>query len=120
MELKTFVDDAISQLIEGVAQAQSKHKESGAIINPSLKDGKVNYYSGGLAATGSGYYPTKIDFDVAVTVSEDAGAKAGIQVFGVGLGGNVSTQNSVVSRLQFSVSVALPKSDVKLKDGNIV
>lgn len=120
MELKDFVQNAITQLVDGVQAAQKSHSDSGAIINPSIKDGKVNYYGNGLASTGAGYYPSQLDFDLAVTVSNESGANAGIKVFGVGVGGEQVSQTSSVSRLQFSISVALPRPSIKPDDGSVV
>lgn len=55
-----------------------------------------------------------VDFDVAVTTVESEQSKggAGIFVAGLGLGGQIRSdaQNTVVSRIKFSVPIALPRA----------
>ena len=57
-------------------------------------------------------YVQDVKFDVAVTASDEQGAKAGagIKILGATLGadGKVNYQNSEVSRVQFSVPVVWP------------
>jgi hypothetical protein len=46
-----------------------------------------------------------IEFDVAVTARSEKDAQGGVEVFGVGLGGSVSTANEQVSRIRFKVDL---------------
>ncbi|KKL18993.1 hypothetical protein LCGC14_2469950 [marine sediment metagenome] len=111
MELNEFVENALSQLLQGVSAAQSKAAEIGGEINPRINDNnqtKLGFLnSSGLSAS-------IVKFDVALTASEGSGTKAGISVLGgavnLGAGGQSSNENSVVSRIQFSVPIVLPSS----------
>ena len=109
MELNEFVENALTQLIEGVHAAQDKAKEVGGEINPHINDGNQTKL-GFLNA--SGRSAAIVNFDVALTASEGTGTNAGISVLGgainLGAGGQSSNENSVVSRIQFSVPVVMP------------
>ena len=104
MELKEFVSNALTGIISGVAEAQSRVKDI-AVIEPNIN---ATNPEGGASDS-----PNKIlrsaDFDVAVSVSDEVkgGIKGGIFVLGF-LGGGTSADarfaNSTVSRIKFSVS----------------
>lgn len=111
MELKDFIDNALTQIMEGVSSAQKKIDEFGGVINPHMHGGKqvqlgLHYTSEGSASV--------VKFDVALSVTEGTNTKAGISVLGgainLGAGGQSSNQNTVVSRLEFSVPIVLPSS----------
>jgi hypothetical protein len=94
MELQEFVQRTIEQIIAGIKASHQVVTENGGRID-------TNSFQ-------------KIEFDVAVTTSEDKEKKggAGILVWGIGLGAQakVETNNSCVSRVQFTVPFAVPKS----------
>lgn len=101
MDLAEFVKSSIVQIIQGVSHAieETRGNSARAVINPTLQHashGDIN----------------AISFDVAVTVQEEAGIKGsgGIKVFGaqIGVGADKTLSNTAVSRLSFSVPVALP------------
>ena len=120
MELKLFVKETLTQIIEGVTEAQTKAKESGAVINP------MGYFTEGQhkvikwlpeRATGEEWREGQIvEFDVSVVVSEkdETQGGAGIQiasvVIGVGVSAKSADENSMVSRLKFSVPLFLPEA----------
>jgi len=116
MELKTFVAQSLTEIIEGVKEAQSVTKTTGAVVSPS-----------GLMWSG-GENPKPLhtknpntplvdlfEFDVAVTVTSEAAkeGKGGIKVAFVNIGGGVETSESAssISRIKFSVPVILPMLD---------
>jgi len=109
MELKDFIETALTQLIEGVNSASKFAKSNGAEINPASLKGELN---GGYNANRK---VADIKFDIAIAVSEGTGTKAGISVLGgainLGAGGESKAENSVVSRIQFTVPIALPKQE---------
>jgi hypothetical protein len=87
MDLKQFVSDSLTQISEGIKDAQSKAGTTGAWISPGgggLPAGAEAIELGGAVSA----YVHDVDFDVAVTVSADqtAGAGAGIKVFGARIG----------------------------------
>ena len=63
--------------------------------------------------------PQLIEFDIALTTTEDQNIKGGLGIFvtGIGLGyqGETKTMGSEISRIKFSIPVILP-SDVKPED----
>jgi hypothetical protein len=109
MDVKDFVENTLVQIVEGVNSANSKLKETGAIISPKnvspIRDGTT--YN-----TATGQLVNLIEFDVAVTVNEKdtAGGGGGIKIAGISIGGQLQneTANQSVSRIKFSVPLTLP------------
>jgi hypothetical protein len=105
MDLETFIAETLRQIIKGVKTAQASDDCKGAQINPTY-----NWH--GTQFSGA----QKIEFDVAVTVSEEK-AKQGKANIGVasyiGIGGKASsaTASSSVSRIRFEVPVTLPTKE---------
>ena len=114
MELKDFVTETLKQVIEGVKAAQNFAKENGGQINPK-----------GIAMSASSTHPQLygskgelvqlIEFDVAVTTTEEDKAKGGtgifVGAFGIGVQGESGNQNSAINRIQFKVPIILPNQD---------
>jgi hypothetical protein len=120
MELNTFIEESLKQLIQGVKNAQkatlppSKNARDSALINPDIM------YSADSAPKGK-YYATIdrnlvifVDFDIAVTTDykDEAKGGLGIKVFGIGIGtgGSSAESGSTLSRIKFQVPIILPKS----------
>jgi hypothetical protein len=90
-ELQIFVTSTLTAIMKGVADAQSTARAS--------------------SAHGTGEFgfnpPENVAFDVAVTAKHTGTARGGfkIQVFSVGAnaGGDVSSEASTVSRIQFNI-----------------
>jgi hypothetical protein len=90
-ELEGFVSATLRAIMAGVEDAQAA--------------------GGGKSAFGTGTFnfrpPSDVRFDVAVTAKHTGNASGGmkIQVFSIGAnaGGDVSSESSTVSRIQFSV-----------------
>lgn len=101
MDLKAFVSETIVQIISGVEDAIRKAAE--------VSDtGKVN-----PEYEGSPHGKTQdVEFDVAVTVTERSGREGGaglkVAVFQAGAKGERATENVAVSRVRFTVPVAVP------------
>lgn len=98
MELKTFVQQTLEHIISGVSDSHTHAIKHGASI----------------ATHG---YITDVEFDVAVTTTDNSERKggAGIFVFGFGIGGSGKTEatTSAVSRVKFKVTLGLPYTPVK-------
>ena len=107
MELETFIAETLRQIVKGVKTAQQHQDCEGAQINR-----KIETLSAMGGAPSDETPPQQIEFDVAVTVTEESEKKGGIGVFTgvVGIGGqaNSNTANCSVSRIKFSVPVVLP------------
>jgi hypothetical protein len=107
VDLKDFVSQTLTQIIEGVKAAQEAAKEHGAEVNPDTAGGVGSHMT-----SMSGKNLRNVEFDVALTVAEGTGTKGGIGIvagaFALGSSGQSTSQNSSVSRVQFSVPLALP------------
>ena len=110
MELKDFLSQTLTQIIEGVAESQQVAAGHGAAVNPAFNPmdnparlGFINCYDG---------YAQLVHFDVALTVSEGTGTKAGVGVFAgtfnLGASGQSNSASSSVSHVQFNVPLILP------------
>lgn len=111
MELKDFVSQTLTQILDGVKTSQAYAKENNAGINPpypSFFGDKASSYLKGK----NGGIIQYIDFDVAVTTIEGTGTKGGIGIFvgpvGIGAQGKSDSSNTSVSRIKFSIPVEFP------------
>ncbi|MDN3640373.1 hypothetical protein QWY82_16380 [Simiduia curdlanivorans] len=109
MKLKDFISNTLFEIQEGVQEAQRlvKKADTSGVINPVWKS----------ASEANKSDIREVQFDVAVTVIEKTGGKAGgaIKVMGIGIGADISGggENSYVSRIQFSIPVIPPMTVVK-------
>jgi len=111
MDLKDFVAQTLSQIVQGVAEAKAPVEALGAEVNPLLRTGQTTAGNAGLLWAGSSYAQI-VQFDVALTITEGKGTKGGIGVFAgavtLGSSGQSQTESSSVSRVKFSVPLSLP------------
>lgn len=112
MDLKSFVAETLVQIVEGVADAQKRIRELdvGAAVNPnSIADTSKDKL--GVA--------TPVEFDVAVTVTDESASKTGagstvgfLSVVSAKVDAKAeasdSVRNEAVSRVQFVVRLAQP------------
>lgn len=108
MDLKTFIAESLSQISDGIREAQKNC--TGAIISP-----RVVYNENGTPRIDDRpkfYAPQMVEFDVAVTVTEADGDKGGgkIGVSFLNIGGEISSssENSSTSRIRFEIPVVWP------------
>jgi hypothetical protein len=112
MDLKSFVAETLVQIVEGVADAQKRIAELdvGAAVNP----GRVSQTAQQKLAE-----PSAVEFDVAVTVSDESATRAGVGASAGFLSvvsakldakgeASDSFKNEAVSRIQFAVKLAQP------------
>jgi hypothetical protein len=109
MDLKTFVAETLTQIVEGVADAQRRCANLGARVNPPGISGTSEAQGW---ADEDGAPAQAVRFDVAVTASEGSGTKGGIGVvagvFTLGSAGHSKTEHAASSRVQFVVPLVLP------------
>lgn len=121
MDLKDFVRQTITQVLEGVADAQSDAMESDGFVNPPLSGTQSAAAGHGLLA-GMGGAATIMQFDVALTAEDGKGTKGGIGVVtglvSLGSTGESNTKSASTSRVQFSVPIQLPIQNIGSKKGN--
>lgn len=114
MDLKTFVSETLTQIVDGVADAKQRLEagETGARINPVRRDSSNRPHPSEA---------TPVEFDLALTVTQQTAetstargdAKAGIvSVFqakvGADLAASSGNQSQEVSRVKFTVMLAQP------------
>lgn len=114
MDLKDFVKNSITSIVDGIAEAQREVAAKGARLNPA--DRSMQSDSRPTLevdpATRAYAHVDHLQFDVAVTTGETTGTEggAGIRVWGVEMGGKMegATNDQRVSRLQFRVPIVYP------------
>ena len=117
MELKQFIKETLVEISQGVNEAHEELKGSGTVINPSYvknESEKVFLYTEGLVKHPLIQF---IDFDVAVTASEESGntGKAGVSIVGINLGTQRTKDASTsgVSRIKFQVPILLKQNKME-------
>lgn len=118
MYLQEFVQETITQLVEGLVEAQKKVKGKGCIIIPNEiwtpdATSQPMIFTSPRNKDNSGRYVSMIEFDVAITVDNKEGldGKLKVKVAGildVGGGGEMAKTDTTTSRIKFKVPVALP------------
>jgi hypothetical protein len=117
MDLKDFIKETITSIAKAAVELQAELDGDGVIINPPRAIGRD-------AASPDLFDPEdsvfryrqieRVSFDVALTAAEERAARGGggVQVAIVKVGGEASKNETSerVSRVAFSVSVALPAS----------
>lgn len=112
MELKEFIGQALAEIVQGVIDAQQSLGTNGKYINPELSTQQGTHEKYGKLVSIQGQLVQNVEFDVAVTATEGKGTKGGIGVvagvFALGSQGQSSAESSAVSRIKFTVPMALP------------
>ena len=117
MDLKDFVANAISGIIEGLVDAQSRVGAHGAFVNPgNLMGSTKDRGESAMWDNRNNNYARSISFDVALTVQEgtNTGAKIGVVsgVLNLGAGGASQNSQTAVNRVQFTVPILFPANDL--------
>lgn len=110
VSVKDFVRDTLSEIIAGVWEAQLGNGGEYVGRSPSYTDG-LN-----VARDDQGNTVMLVRFDLATTVEESQGRKAGgsvkvIAFAGVEGAGEQAARNAAVSRIEFVVPLAIPKPE---------
>lgn len=122
MDLKTFVADTLTQIVEGVAEAKDRLAAggTGAKINPTTAS-DIQY----------GDHATPIEFDVAVTVAKErslrgkaTGTAGGTIIVAqmkatADAEGTAMSSNREISRVKFKVMLAQPAEAVAPGGGSL-
>ena len=111
MLLEQFITYALVGIATAVAKAQTQMPE-GALVNPAAVSPREGEQGTQIYAKGRCDIIQNVQFDVAVTATEQKKSKGGgaIAVLGITLGASrgKNTADTQVSRLQFSVPLLLP------------
>jgi hypothetical protein len=111
MDLKQFVNETLTQIAQGVSEAQTSVRSVGGFVNPALR-GVVNRESY-FGSVETGQHVFLVEFDVAVTVAKGKGTNAGAKLevasfLSLGAGGKSNEETQSTSRVKFKVPIALP------------
>lgn len=106
MELRTFIKEALVDIVGGVTDAQSEI-ERGQIVPPV--SGSFKSVETGISEIQS------VEFEVAVTTESRKGSEAKLSVVAAVVGGGIKGQSDSgsehVARLRFKVPVKLPRHE---------
>lgn len=114
MELKTFISETLTQILEGVTESQSKASQTGGRIVPHVQTPRegANLYG----HTNDKLPVIVVDFDVSVFAQEDTGTKGGIGiaigVLALGSKGESNQQQNSTNKIKFQIPIALPLQKV--------
>jgi len=111
MDLEEFVFVTLGQILSGVEKAQDKYgKLTGPQISPDFHHGGSRGMAPATLTDQYGAEIERVEFDVALTISESkkTGGGGGIKVFSLGadLKHAQIKETNTVSRVRFSVPVA--------------
>ena len=117
MELKEFVSAVLTEIIDGVSDAQRDTDAKDGEINPLLSTSQGALQSLGYKVSRWGQLVQSVKFDVAVTAEEGKDNKGGVGVFlgsvGLGTQREEKTSSASISRIQFEVPISLPYKEKK-------
>jgi len=117
MELKDFVKETLSQISEGIQESLAPVRNAGGYVNPATRINTKSTDSSHFASMDAGRNVFLVDFDVAVTVTEETGtnAKAKLSVASLvdlSAGGNSGNVSSSTNRISFKVPLAMPVDQI--------
>lgn len=115
MDLKDFIVETISSIVEASKELSEKYGPAGAVVNPPASSQKPDDPT---FAVDSRFYSNRrvqnIEFDVAVTTADSTtgGGKAGLKIWVAegGVEGAHARSNERISRIKFAVPLSLPAS----------
>lgn len=94
MELKDFIEQSVSEIVEATQNLKQKYNKDNSSIAPRFSANINDVLH-------------NINFDIAVTTSENgtakAGSKIGISVLGANVNGEKGFTNENCSRIKFSI-----------------
>jgi hypothetical protein len=110
VELRDFISNALTQLIDGMVSAQEYAQTKGAVINPAERF--MSNFEKMSRTEHNQKLVNVIEFDIAVTVAENKQLKGGIGIIvpeiSLGYQGLINNQKNAISRISFSIPVILP------------
>lgn len=107
MELKEYIKESLTQIIDGVIEAQEKMKDRGALIAPE------GYQSKGKGSFGDFTCVESIDFEVSVEVKEGTDAKGGLKASVIEVFVGKSDGKGSCNKVSFSIPVVYPRMKTK-------
>lgn len=120
MELKEFIKESLSQIIDAVVETQDKYKETNVLICPDDIQGENN----NLYIRDENLYQfynrntrvQNIEMDIAISVTEKEGNKSGLgiaKIINAGISSENAQQNESISKIKFSIPIVLPTTNAQ-------
>src|SRR5579862_1274976 len=103
MDIKQFVEQSLSQILEGITSAQKRPNGSNVAAEAYINPTKGNLVNGGT----SGIF-TIVDFDISVAATTSDRGES-IRVSSVEISPGVENTAQDASRVKFSVHLRLPQ-----------
>ena len=119
MDLKEFIQTAVTQIVEGVVAAQASAATHRVVVNPAIDEGA----RGNPSQAAAGARVSNISFDVAVTGVESSSTegRSKLQVVGAWsarVGADSHAAGEHPTRLQFSLPIAFPEARLRRSTTN--
>ncbi len=108
MELQEFITETITQIVNGVTNAQKKLKDTGCVINPYASDMEHRIMT---PKNNKVRAVQKIKMNIVLSLSEKNGGKKGIgvaKIINAGFSNENSNESSEVTSVQFEIPIAFP------------
>ncbi|MDW3225104.1 MAG: trypco2 family protein [Paracoccaceae bacterium] len=116
MDLKEFIKETISGIVDATAELQSEYDEMGILINPPVSNSERDLFEEG-SIDHTYRRVESVEFDVAVTATNETsgGGKAGLKILSMEAGarGDHLRSNEEISRVKFSIPIALAPSSAE-------
>ncbi len=107
MDLKDFISTALTDIAEGASKADKSLCKMGGEVNP-----KAVSFNGGAPC----WEACEVRFSVTVTAAESSSGRRGLGVVfgsvGIGTSGSSGCSSGSEARLEFSIRLALPPSQL--------
>ena len=123
MDIKQFVKESVSQIVEAINESNPKLQSIGSFIPTGGMIGEGVLFSANSEPSkdankeNNHRHFLKVDYDLAVTVSTSTTSNAGVRIKIAVLGAEStyeeSNQNQCISRIKFMIPIALPKQEAK-------
>ncbi|MHB0988833.1 MAG: hypothetical protein ACYC3P_09250 [Bellilinea sp.] len=112
MDLKVFIQQTLLEIIDGISEAQSHAREKKAIINAPMSSRTTDSVIYDSMLSERTYLVKEVEFDIALTVSDEDKAKGKIGVIAAVLNASVEGENnqinSTITRVKFTIPVLFP------------
>lgn len=120
MELKEFIKESLSQIIDAVKETQEKYKDTNVVICPD----NIQEVKSGLYILDENEYDNyssrskvqNIEMDIAISVTEKEGNKSGLgiaKIINAGISSENAQQNESISKIKFSIPIVLPTTNAQ-------
>lgn len=120
MELKEFIKESLSQIIDAVKETQEKYKDTNVVICPD----NIQEVKSGLYILDENEYDNyssrskvqNIDMDIAISITEKEGNKSGLgiaKIINAGISSENAQRNESISKIKFSIPIVLPTTNAQ-------